>query len=94
METYIHVFIRKGGELVRWDESWTPDELGGVCPAIGDTIIDPGLPAPSEKSDFATPSKRTFYKVAERYFRPEASHTQIMLVVEERLGREDEVELL
>lgn len=94
MDTYISVFIRRGSELSRWDESWTPQELGGVCPAIGDTIIDPGLPSPVLKSDFAIPTKRSFYTVVERYFRPEVGHTQVMLVVEERFGREDEAELL
>lgn len=94
METYIHVFIRKGEELIKWEESWDPADLGGACPAIGDTIVDPGLPVGHGPKDFADATKRTFYKVVERYFRPERSHTQIMLVVEARLGTDVESELL
>lgn len=94
MDTYINVFIRQGDGLVRWEESWKPEELGGVCPTIGDTIINTGLPAPANRADFADPTKRSFYKVVERYFRPEASHTQIMLIVEERYGQEGEEDLL
>ena len=46
-------------------DSYDPRQLGGHVPAVGDLIIDPGVP---EGWDRGNPEARRIYEVTARYF--------------------------
>ena len=59
------------------------DDFGGVMPAIGDTILNPGVAAGLDRSQ---PENREVWKVVERVFNPRDNKDYVTLVVEYRPG--------
>jgi hypothetical protein len=90
-ETYIRLFIVSGDALDPQPEDYTPAELGGIVPGVGDVIVDPGVAQGLARD----PGNRTVFEVQRRYIQPDNSHgARICLVVLERRGRPDEIEVL
>lgn len=65
--------------------------FGGVCPVVGDTIVDPGA---RDGADRHLPENRTVWKVTDRIFQAKGEDDYVVLVVSERAATEAEVNLL
>ena len=68
--------------------------LGGVIPAVGDLVVDPGV---SQGKDRSAPENRAVYEVEARYFLPQTTdsgYVRIGLLVKRRQGRQEEINIL
>jgi hypothetical protein len=62
-------------------------DFAGFLPAVGDTILNPGVIAGRDRDD---PSNRDVWIVVDRVFNPRDQPNYVVLVVEERRGTEDD----
>lgn len=88
----IYSETERGFEYSR--EGYDLPELGGTIPAIGDRIVYPGIPVGADR---AIATNHTVYEVTQRYFKPQISErygARIVLVVQSRLGTEEEADIL
>ncbi len=65
--------------------------FGGVLPAVGDMILDPGVIQGRDRRD---PANREMWTVVGRLFNPRDNADYIALIVETRPPRPEERELL
>lgn len=57
--------------------------FAGMVPAIGDTILDPGVPSGMDRN---TPRNREVWAVVGRVFNPKDFENSVALIVERRSG--------
>jgi hypothetical protein len=74
----------RSGTLEHDGHSYPIAAFGGTCPDVGDRILNPGASprAGETKIDFNDPERRTFWKVKERIFMPDAKPPRCILVAE------------
>lgn len=84
MDVTIRIYFRHADGMVE-DGSidFAPEQFGGTIPAIGDTILSPGV---LQGLDREQPENREVWKVVERVFNPRDLKNYVVLVVEERAG--------
>lgn len=86
-DKWVRVFSEDGTTLL---DLHVDGELSGVIPAIGDIIVNPGVPVGKDRR---RPQNREFWEVVRRYLSPqEDSRYAASLVVKSRAGRDDEWE--
>ncbi|NYZ25182.1 hypothetical protein HND93_36260 [Azospirillum sp. ROY-1-1-2] len=97
MNPMVVIYFKKGNHFEQTGESFYLSETGGVLPAIGDLLIDPGVTVGQSRTN---PKSRIVREVISRYFIPgsdQRTSTQhpphIILVVKERTGNPDEVDI-
>lgn len=92
-ETYIRIYRRTAaGDIFDHKHDMELSDFGGVVPAAGDLILDPGVLQGSTRSD---PHNRRMWTVVQRVFNPrDLGGEYIVLVIEDRSVSEHEVELL
>jgi hypothetical protein len=65
------------------NETFGIESFAGQIPAIGDTILDPGVLSHLDRSD---PTNRRVWTVRNRVFNPRDLQDYVTLIVEEREG--------
>ena len=66
--TAIRLLCRdKRGNIDDMKDDYNLEDFGGVLPAVGDRIVEPGV---TRGLDRREPENRTVYTVEERYFQP------------------------
>jgi hypothetical protein len=87
-------YVRQDGRIERESETFAPSDFGGVVPSIGDRILKSGVTQRyrAEKIDFDDPSRRTFWIVKERIFRPDMPGC--VLVCDDQQATDRESDLL
>lgn len=79
----IRIYLRSDtGDIEDMEQDFTVEDFGGVLPAAGDLILDPGVFAGQDRSD---PENRRMWSVLRRVFNPrDNGGAYIVLVVQER----------
>jgi hypothetical protein len=84
MDVTIRIYFRKpDGRIEDGSQDFALEDFAGVLPAIGDTILDPGV---VQGLDRHQPENRDVWKVVDRVFNPRGLSKYVALVVEERRG--------
>ena len=77
----IRIYDRdQDGKLFDLSEDFSPTDFAGTIPRIGDAILQPGVPAPLDRS---VHTNRTLWRVVDRIFNPRDLANYVLLVVEE-----------
>jgi hypothetical protein len=79
----VRIYYRQNGTDVDGEATYDLSSFAGVLPAVGDTIVDPGVIGGRDRSE---PANRVIWKVVERVFGPRDLEDYVVLVVEERRG--------
>lgn len=93
-KTEIRLFFAGQGAPYESDGlSYTLEQFGGTVPAIGDSIVDPGVLSGQNR---LRPENRRILEIRQRFFLPDSASgaARVSLVVEERSGRPEELNLL
>lgn len=78
----IRLYFREAdGTLVDGQEDYGVESFAGEVPAIGDTIVRPGVPQGLDRHD---PTNRAMWDVVGRVFNPRDLASYVALIVEER----------
>ena len=91
-EIAIRILYRnQDGNIDDMKEEYDLADFGGIFPAVGDRIVDPGV---VQGRDRREPENRTIWTVEERYFQPrtdpDAEYFYMYLVVSMRSADESE----
>jgi hypothetical protein len=90
--TYVRLYSRgRHGQLQDLSQEFELAAFAGVCPSVGDRIVDPGAPVGANRDD---PVNRTIMTVVARYFQAKSMADYVVLIVEERQATREEVDLL
>jgi hypothetical protein len=82
----IRIYFRHSdGRVEDGSQDFGLRDFAGVLPAIGDTILNPGV---LQGLDRNQPANREVWKVVDRVFNPRDLANYVVLVVEERRGTE------
>ena len=82
----IRIYFRdQAGMVEDGSQDYSLTDFAGFLPAIGDTIVDPGV---LQGLDRTEPQNRDVWKVVDRIFNPRDMADYVVLVVEERKGTE------
>ena len=73
----IHM-IDEAGMIFDSGHEFDLKELADTVPAVGDTIVDPGVPQGKDRRD---PTNRTILEVVARYFLPGAHQNDVYVAV-------------
>ena len=88
MTTCIRVLHRdETGKVSDFGNDYGPDNFAGQVPAIGDMILNPGVPSGKGRHD---PRNREIWTVIGRVFNPRDSKKYVSLIVESRAGSLDD----
>jgi hypothetical protein len=71
------------GKIFDGGVEYGPEQFAGQVPAIGDTILDPGVIAGQDRND---PQNRSIWTVVGRVFNPRDREDAVALIVESRDG--------
>jgi len=66
-----------------YGHDYGPEDFAGQVPAIGDMILDPGVPVGQDRHD---PRNREIWTVVGRVFNPRDNKDYVSLIVESRSG--------
>lgn len=84
MTTCIRVLHRdETGKVSDFGNDFDPEHFAGQVPAIGDMILDPGVPSGNDRHD---PRNREIWTVVGRVFNPRDNKDYVSLIVESRRG--------
>jgi len=84
----IRIYRREAdGSTVDGQEDYDLSSFGGFLPAIGDLIVNPGVPQGLDRRD---PQNREIWTVVGRVFNPRDLEDYVALIVEERPPHENE----
>lgn len=87
-EVTIRIYYRhENGKVEDGQQDYSLSDFANVLPAIGDTILDPGVLVGLDRR---LPENRDVWKVVDRVFNPRDLADYVVLVVEERKGSEDD----
>ena len=88
VEPTIRIYMREhDGRVQDQTTDFSPADFAGVLPAVGDTILYPGVTSGRDRND---PANRKVWKVVERVFNPRDLSDYVVLVVEERTANEND----
>lgn len=88
MTIYIRVLHRdEAGKVSDFGNDYGPDDFAGQVPAIGDMILNPGVPSSQDRYD---PRNREIRTVVGRVFNPRDNEKYVSLIVESRIGTLDD----
>lgn len=78
----IRIYFREAdGTLSDSQQDFDPESFGGIVPAIGDMIVEPGVPSFLDRHD---PANRVIWDVVGRVFNPRDLNDYVALIVEPR----------
>ena len=76
----IHLYCRSAnGKIEDAQHTFDLSDFGGFLPAVGDKILDPGVPASLERH---VPENRRLWPVVDRVFNPRDTKDFVALVIE------------
>jgi hypothetical protein len=79
-EVTIHLYCRlTSGKIEDAQHTFDLSDFGGFLPAVGDKILDPGVPASLERN---VPENRRLWTVVDRVFNPRDTKDSVALVIE------------
>lgn len=87
----ISIFHENGGEFERNGPNYSLADFGGIVPAVGDVIVDPGV---AHGENRLLPENRNLLMVTARYILPDDQRPAINLVVRDRIGNPHEMSVL
>lgn len=88
----VRYYIRRSdGQLEDLSHEHDLSDFGGVCPSVGDRIVDQGAEINMNRND---PKNRQIHTVAARYFLAKGHRKYVALVIESRAATMDEIDLL
>ena len=96
-EHWIRLYVvREDGTYADARDDFTLSDFGGVLPAVGDLIVDPGV---RQDLDRDVAANRTVYEVVARYFQPLSNpksehHYSCVLVCTDRRGQDFEADIV
>jgi hypothetical protein len=91
-DTVIRLHYRKAdGKIEDAQEDYGIESFAGFLPAVGDMILNPGVPTNLDRNDR---NNRRIWTVVQRVFNPRDNHDYVALIVEERIPSENEDALL
>jgi hypothetical protein len=83
VDAHIRIYFRESdGTLVDSQQEFDGESFAGVIPAIGDMIVDPGVPQGLNRHD---PKNRRVWNVIGRVLNPRDMEDYVALIVEERV---------
>lgn len=83
VDAHIRIYFRESdGTLADSQQEFGRESFAGVIPAIGDTIVDPGVLQGLNRHD---PKNRRIWNVVGRVFNPRDMEDYVALIVEERV---------
>ena len=86
--THIRILHRDAaGKVLDGGHDYGPEDFANQVPAIGDMILDPGVPTGSVRHD---PRNREIWTVVGRVFNPRDNKDYVSLIVESRQGTLDD----
>jgi hypothetical protein len=84
MDVTIRIHYRRvDGRVEDGGQDFGLEQFAGYLPAVGDTILDPGVAQGLERN---RPENRDVWKVVDRVFNPRDLENYVVLVVDERKG--------
>src|SRR3954467_3155501 len=91
-EVTIHLYCRlANGKIEDAQHTFDLSDFGGFLPAVGDKILDPGVPASLERH---VPENRRLWTVVDRVFNPRDTKDFVALVIESCPVSDNEAALL
>ena len=82
--THIRILHRDtAGKVFDGSVDFSPKDFAGQVPAIGDMILNPGVPVPKKRDD---PRNREIWTVVGRVFNSRDNKDYVSLIVESRDG--------
>src|SRR4051794_24562788 len=76
----LHLYCRlANGKIEDAQHTFDLSDFGGFLPAVGDKILDPGVPASLERH---VPENRRLWTVVDRVFNPRDTKDFVALVIE------------
>jgi hypothetical protein len=91
-EVVIHLYCRRSdGTIEDAQHTFDLSDFGGFLPAVGDKILDPGVPASLERH---VPENRRLWTVVDRVFNPRDTKDFVALVIESCPVSDNEAALL
>lgn len=91
-DSTIRLHYRKpSGKIEDAQEDFGLESFGGIIPAVGDLILDPGVTAGKDRTDR---NNRRMLTVVQRVFNPRDNADYIALIVTERKPTKNEDALL
>ncbi len=86
--THIRILHRdQAGKVFDGGIDFGLEDFAGQMPAIGDTILNPGVPVGEDRHD---PRNREIWAVVGRVFNPRDNGEYVSLIVESRSGTLDD----